>query len=282
MYTNSAYYFDRDLDYEDKTKPLFITSCGTYRLRTIPNFRTVRSNGRSDYQILYVASGKVTFSFGKEDYEAYAGNMILYHPYEEQNYVYSGNDNAEVYWIHFTGSAVNEILKTYDIPINEHSFYVGNVILYENLFIEIIRELQNRNPQYEELTVLYFKQLLLLIQRNRTEYRHISNHSMMQEIELAKNFFHDHYRDSISIEEYACSRNVSTCWFIRSFRTITGSTPLQYIHTIRMNNAKTLLEYTQHNITEIAALVGFDDPLHFSHLFKKHTGISPTGYRKRI
>lgn len=282
MYTNSAYYFDRDLDFQDKTKSLFITSCGTYRLRTIPSFRTVRPNGRSDYQILYVASGKVTLSIGNDDYEVAAGNMILYHPHEEQNYAYSGNDNAEVYWIHFTGNAVIEILKTYDFPIHEHSFYVGNIFLYENLFKEIIRELQNRNPQYEELTILYFKQLLLLVQRNRTEYRHISNHSMMQEIELAKNYFHDYYRDAISIEQYAHSKNMSTCWFIRSFRAVTGSTPLQYIHTIRMNNAKTLLEYTQHNITEIARLVGFDDPLHFSHFFKRHTGVSPSEYRKRI
>ena len=282
MYANSAYLHKIETGFADETKPLFITCCGTYHLRTVPHFKTTRPNGRNDFQLLYVASGKVYFYFGKNEYIAPAGHMILYHPYEEQNYVYYGTDQTEVYWIHFTGNDVENILKYYDIPLYEHSFYTGNSIVYENLFKEMIRELQNRSPQFEELTILYFKQLLLLVQRNRTEYQHVANHSMVDEIELAKNYFHDHYQEAISIEDYASSRHMSTCWFIRSFRTLTGNTPLQYILSIRMTNARTLLEYTQYNITEVAALVGFDDPLHFSHLFKKHTGVSPSEYRKRI
>lgn len=281
MYTNSAYLFQKDIDFHDDAKPLLVTCCGTYHLRTVPQFKTTRPNGRSDFQLLYVASGKVYFYFNEKESVAPAGHMILYHPYEEQNYVYFGTDHTQVYWIHFTGNDVEEILEGYNIPLREHSFYAGNSIVYENLFREIIRELQNRSPQFEELSTLYFQQLLLLVQRNRTEHQHISNHSMVQEIELAKNYFRDHYQESISIEDYANSRHMSTCWFIRSFRTLTGSTPLQYILSIRIANAQTLLEHTQYNITEIAALVGFEDPLHFSHLFKKHIGFSPSEYRKR-
>lgn len=281
MYSNSAYLYHTDTDIADETKPLVITSCGTYHLHTVPCFKTTRPNGRGDFQILYVASGKVYFYFGEKEYIAPAGHMILFHPYEEQNYAYYGTDQTEVYWIHFTGNDVENILKCYDLPLYEHSFYTGNLIAYETLFKEIMKELQNRSSQYEEMTILYFKQLLLLVQRNRTEYQHIANHSMIQEIELAKNYFHDHYQETICIEDYSKSRHMSTCWFIRSFRTLTGSTPLQYILSIRMTNARTLLEHTSYNITEVAALVGFDDPLHFSHLFKKHTGWSPSEYRKK-
>lgn len=282
MYMNSAYIHNIESGFADETKPLFVTCCGNYHPRTAPYFQTKRPNGRSDFQILYIASGKVHFYFGEQEYVAPAGHMILYRPYEEQNYVYYNTDKTEVYWIHFTGNDVENIMNCYDIPLQEHAFYAGISIAYETLFKEIIREIQNQSPGYEEMTNLYFKQILLLTQRNRTEYQHVANHSMVQEIELAKNYFHDHYQEAISIEDYAASRNISTCWFIRSFRTLTGSTPLQYILSIRMTNARTLLEHTQYNITEVAALVGFDDPLHFSHLFKKHIGLSPTEYRKRM
>lgn len=159
-------------------------------------------------------------------------------------------------------------------------FYTGTAVIYESLFKKIIRELQQQSIQFEELSMMYLRQLFLFIQRNLAGYHRSSNHVMVDEVELAKNYFHDHYQESISIEEYAHSRHMSTCWFIRSFRSLTGSTPLQYILAIRIANARALLEHTQYNVTEVASLVGFDDPLHFSHAFKKHTGVSPSKYRK--
>ena len=281
MYTDSAYLHNVEAGFADYTKPLLITCCGTYRLHTKPKFKTFRPNGRNDFQLLYVSSGKVYFYLDEEEHIASAGHMILYRPYEEQHYAYYSTDKTEVYWIHFTGSDVEDILKSYDIPLHEHAFYTGNAIVYETLWKQIIRELQQGNPQFEELVTMYFRQLLIFVQRNRMEHQRALNHSMVQEVELARNYFHDHYQEVISIEDYARSRHMSTCWFIRSFRTLTGSTPLQYILSIRMSNARTLLEHSQYNVSEVAALVGFDDPLHFSHLFKKHTGISPSEYRTR-
>lgn len=281
MYSNCAYLYDSDIDLMDQTKPLIVLSCGTYHLRTKPMQVTRRPNGRSDYQLLYIASGKAHFFFDNKEQIVTSGHMILYRPNEEQNYVYYGVDDTEVYWVHFTGSDTAQILDTYDFPRRENVFYTGNAVIYESLLKEIILELQKRRPQFEELIMMYLRQLFLFIQRNRMETSSVSTDAVIQEVELAKKYFHDHYTESISIDDYAHSRHMSTCWFIRTFRTLTGSTPLQYIHSIRIANARALLEHTQYNITEIASLVGFDDPLYFSHFFKKHTGISPSKYRNR-
>lgn len=279
MYSNCAYLYDSDIDLMDQTKPLIVLSCGTYHLRTMPMQATKRPNGRSDYQLLYIASGKAHFFFDNKEQIVTSGHMILYRPNEEQNYVYYGVDDTEVYWVHFTGSDTAQILDTYDFPRKENVFYTGNAVIYESLLKEIILELQKRRPQFEELIMMYLRQLFLFIQRNRMETSSASTDAVIQEVELAKKYFYDHYTEAISIEDYARSRHMSTCWFIRTFRTLTGSTPLQYIHSIRIANARALLEHTQYNITEIASLVGFDDPLYFSHFFKKHTGISPSKYR---
>ena len=97
----------------------------------------------------------------------------------------------------------------------------------------------------------------------------------------AVRYFNEHYNDSINIAEYAESKNMSTSWFIRNFKLYTGSTPLNYILNIRISNAQSLLENTKYNITEIAAITGYDNPLYFSRLFKKQTGLSPSEYRKQ-
>ena len=49
-----------------------------------------------------------------------------------------------------------------------------------------------------------------------------------------------------------------------------------------MNNAESLLETTDYNVTEITAIIGYDNPLYFSRLFKKHKGVSPSEYRKLL
>ena len=57
---------------------------------------------------------------------------------------------------------------------------------------------------------------------------------------------------------------------------------MQYILNIRINNAVSLLETTDYNVTEISAFVGYDNPLYFSRVFKEKKGISPSIYRKLL
>ena len=86
MYTNSAYLNNTLLDIKDKSKPLIVTSCGTYHLFTRPKLPTWRPNGRLDFQLLYVASGKAHFHFGDKEEIVTAGHMVLYRPKEPQKY----------------------------------------------------------------------------------------------------------------------------------------------------------------------------------------------------
>ena len=58
--------------------------------------------------------------------------------------------------------------------------------------------------------------------------------------------------------------------------------PMQYIISLRIANAQRLLGTMDYNVTEIASIVGYDNPLYFSRLFKKQTGLSPSEYRKHL
>jgi AraC family transcriptional regulator of arabinose operon len=98
-------------------------------------------------------------------------------------------------------------------------------------------------------------------------------------MEQAAAFFNEHYNNNINIDTYAASKHMSTCWFIRRFKQVTGVTPLQYIITLRMTNAKVLLEAHNYNVAQTAHTVGYDNPLYFSRLFTKFVGLSPSEYK---
>ena len=65
MYVNSAYLNNSLIDFKDKSQPLIVGSCGTYRLLTRPKLPTHRPRGRIDFQLLYIASGKAHFYLTK-------------------------------------------------------------------------------------------------------------------------------------------------------------------------------------------------------------------------
>lgn len=280
MFISSGYLNNSRLPYKDKSKPLIVSSCGTYHLKSKKKLPTWRPRGRLDYQLLYVASGKTIFYFNGEPKEVTAGHMILFQPRQEQHYEYFAKDNPQVYWVHFTGGNVKNILRHFDIPLDTPIFYCGTSAVYTHLFKEMIQELQNCPIGYQELLEIYLRQLFLQVQRCRLERKPVVSSQIHEQIEQARRYFQDHYNEPISIEAYAARHGMSVSWFLKNFRQVTGRSPMQYILSLRVSNASALLETTDFNVAEISAIVGYDNPLYFSRLFKKQKGISPSDYRK--
>lgn len=284
MYLNSGYLHNSAIDFKDKSRPLIVGSCGTYRLKTRPKLPTYRPRGRVDYQIIYISAGKAHFHFGSEENETIvtAGNMVLYRPKELQKYEYYGADKTEVYWVHFTGGNVKNILRKYGISDDMRVLYVGTSPVYAELFKCMIEELQRCRDDYEEMLTILLRELLITIHRELKKERRISDPYLDHEMDLAVRYFSENYSSDISIEDYARSRGMSISWFIRNFRKYTGTTPMQYILNARMTNAQMLLETTQYPVSEIARIVGYDNPLYFSRLFHRQRGFSPSAFRKRL
>ena len=281
MYINAGYLNNSRKDFKDNSTPLVVGSCGTYRLKTRPKLPTYWQKGRRDYQILYVANGKTHFWFdGKEEIIS-ADYMVLYKPEEIQKYVYYLEDNPEVFWIHFTGSDVKNILAYHGISLDEHVFYCGVLPDYKALFRKIIQELQLCRYGYEDYIASLFNDILLLVDRQQHEQKKATG-NVQEQIERAAAYFNENYNTKISIDDYAESLHISTNWFIHNFKQYAGMSPAQYILSLRMVNAQSLLERTTYNIKEISEIVGYENPLYFSRVFKKEIGKSPAQYRKEM
>ena len=183
--------------------------------------------------------------------------------------------------IHFTGSDVKNLLRKYGFKDNRRVFPVGSSLEYEHIFKQIILELQRCQDDYEEMLALLLTRLLIVFKRELSREHILKNEYLDREMDYAVSYFNENYNKDISIEQYAESRGMSVSWFIRNFKKYTGMTPMQFIVSRRINNAQLLLEQTNYSINEIAKVVGYDNQLYFSRLFRKQKGFSPSQYRKR-
>ncbi len=290
MYMNTAYLKDllvsprTPADREDTSAPLVVTCCGLYRMKTMKRLDTTRPAGRRDYQLLYFHSGKGRFFFdGDEGPETiiHPGQMVFFHPGDPQIYHYTAQDKTEVFWVHFTGNDVASFIRKFDLPEKTGVINTGVHSIYQDIFLEMIRELQLYKNGFEEMLVLNLKRLLLLTKRTMAEPAATTT-AMEDVISEAVAYFGENYATDIVVKDYAKDHFVTTSWFINSFKAYTGRTPRDYITSLRITNAFTLLANGGYSVKEIASLVGYDDPLYFSRVFKKSTGYTPGEYRKAV
>ena len=98
-------------------------------------------------------------------------------------------------------------------------------------------------------------------------------------IKEALTFIEQNYQRDISIEEIAAVSGLNRSYFGKVFRDAVGESPQAYLLHYRMARAAQLLKETRLSIGEIAALVSYDNQLHFSRAFKNVHGVSPREYR---
>lgn len=92
-------------------------------------------------------------------------------------------------------------------------------------------------------------------------------------------YMEEHFTATLKIGDIADIFALSEDYFYRLFNRLTGQTPINYIHLLRIRYSQQLLNTSSYSISEIGYQVGFDSTSYFSKLFKKHTGMTPREYR---
>lgn len=107
------------------------------------------------------------------------------------------------------------------------------------------------------------------------------NHSYSREVQVAINIIVRDYSKQISVNDVAEELLISPSHLMHLFKQETGLTFVQYLTEYRMKTAVKMLKTQNYKIYEIANGVGYRDTKHFTKLFKKETGHSPSDYLKK-
>jgi transcriptional regulator GlxA family with amidase domain len=91
-----------------------------------------------------------------------------------------------------------------------------------------------------------------------------------------------HYAQSAPVAAMTAYSGLTDRSFNRRFRRATGMTPLDYVHTLRLEEAKQMLECGDEAIEAIAQECGYEDAGFFARLFRRKVGLTPAQYRRRF
>jgi transcriptional regulator GlxA family with amidase domain len=136
-----------------------------------------------------------------------------------------------------------------------------------------------------EIAVQCAKSLLISMPRSRQSgYAVIplSRPHTDERIRQIEEYLQQHFVGDVSIGVLADIAAMSPRNFIRRFRAATGRLPGAYIQLLRVSAAKEMLENGTASIQEICSAIGYEDIAFFRNLFKRHTGATPTEYRRRF
>lgn len=118
---------------------------------------------------------------------------------------------------------------------------------------------------------------LLMVLRERTVSQ---NHHPLTRTILT--YLHNHFTEKITLQQIGQRTCFSPVYCDAVFKNDMGVSIIEYVLSLRMENAKQLLTEGELSIHKIAESVGFQDHNYFSRVFKKRVGISPSDYRQRF
>jgi transcriptional regulator GlxA family with amidase domain len=92
----------------------------------------------------------------------------------------------------------------------------------------------------------------------------------------------EHYHEPAPVAAMVRLSGLAERSFKRRFALATGMAPLEYVHTLRLEEGKQMLEATDSPVEAIAHEVGYEDAGFFSRLFRRHVQLTPAQYRRRF
>ena len=244
-------------------------------------------------ELAFILSGEGRYRFGEEICTVKEGDLLIINPgVKHQALAYP---EAEVPTTEFFVGALDIRIAGYPdntlpVPGGGHVLHTAGELRQRLFRICSAMEAENavcREGRYFMLKA-YLMQLLLLVIREQCEPVEKTGGYAFESanrkyvVEQIVNYFEDHYNEKISLDQIAENMYLSPFYISKIFKSETGDTPIRHLINIRLEKAKELLEGGyEGSIQEIAATVGYDDAYHFSKLFKKHYGISPSQARKK-
>ncbi len=103
-----------------------------------------------------------------------------------------------------------------------------------------------------------------------------------QRVKTMLQYIRLHYADNITVEQIAASAALSASECLRCFHATIGSTPIQYVKQLRVQQAAVLLTTTDRKVADIGAQCGFQETSYFSRAFRSVQGCTPSEYRRRL
>ena len=170
----------------------------------------------------------------------------------------------------------DEVLHFDGLLVNMINHKLDNLIAN---FIETAEELHSsKETLLENISTLIVHELLRTVTKYSSTQTHDSSNLMMNEI---IKFINIEYASEIDVELLSQKANLSKSHFNKRFNDEMNTSPMDYLKSVRLKNAKKMLRSKQLSITEVAQQCGFHSSSYFAKSFKEAFGETAKEFSKR-
>ena len=193
-------------------------------------------------------------------------------------------------------SKIRTIVETLNerAPLIDHSegwqftndnFYFTNEEAIHQLIERLIYIFTENNAAKDYFANLVLQELVVRLMQTKARAVLASNLQQLantNRLAFAIKYVQENIHRNLTIRELADKACMSEPNFFRCFKQQYGTTPVEYINRQRIQLAMTLLHHTEYSISDISFACGYNNLNYFLKVFKKATGDTPAGYRKKI
>ncbi len=259
------------------TRDFLVTDLGYFPVST--GHKVTRPSGTDRYILIFVEAGRGTLIISGKSFFLEKGQVALITPGQPHTYEADPDDPWKIYWFHFAGSGATHLLTWTGFSKSRPVLPAPSAESIRRHFRTILATAERG---YSDHTLLELARALVnilsLLHRRRISPGEGVPHAAR--IESVMDYMRETAHQPQSLAAYARYCGLSVSRFSEAFREHCGVSPMVYLTELRIQRASLLLETTDLNVSEIAAHLGFEDPLYFSRLFRRHTGLAPTAFRE--
>ncbi|MBS5940023.1 AraC family transcriptional regulator [Clostridium sartagoforme] len=239
-------------------------------------------------EIFFITNGQGTFLLDDKVVKVNKWDLIIINP----NCLHTEKSSLSDVPLEYTVLGVDNLLlnfpESYSLIDNDRQikqYIIKNCFRDKEIILDyfdrLLLEVENKAFNYE----LVCKSILILfithIIRNTTSSLFIeeSQEKINLECMKIKNYIDAHYSQNITLDFLSDLSYMNKFHLVHTFTKEIGVSPINYVITRRIQEAKNLLATTNYSIRDIASIVGFSNSSYFSQMFRKVSGMSPKSYR---
>lgn len=243
---------------------------------------------RGFYQITLIQN------FGKSkvvinDKKIELSNDVIFFVRPDQILSWVRDSSVQGYMLYFKDDFINLSSPPLDSSFVFFNPYSKNIIEPKieevntfRKYFSILYNEQNESVMPYGRSILKHQLSVLLYKCQELYDRYILNNSSAKEERLAityKRYVDDHYQEIKKIGEYAQLMNISANYLSQIIKEQTGDSAKSILDKRIILEAKNMIQYTDMTVSEIAYNLGYNEPTHFSRLFRRYVQKSPKEYR---
>lgn len=240
-----------------------------------------RPNGMQGYIINLTTKGTGTVFQGEQAFRCVKGDLLLFSPKTPHYYHRAEEDDEWVHqWIYFRPRALwADWLKWTKVRNDVGCLTIQDPVIYEEILqlFQLIEQEYNQDMFFaQEMSMCLLEQLLIKCFRLDPANK---ERNVDPRILSVCHFISEHLDKNYRVAEIAKQIHISPSRLTHLFSQQVGTSIIKWREEQRMIRAQHLLHTSNESICRIARLLGYEDQLYFSKLFKRYTGLNPSEYR---